>query len=269
MNVGIIGTGNMGGMLARSLVRFGAVRPGQLWAANRSPEKLHRLTEEVPDIHPASPAEVTSACPVVFLCVKPAETSAALAEIRAHLSADHLLVLLSNMLDIADMEARVPARVAKVIPSLVQQVAGGVVLLMYGRRVSTADQTALERLLSHVGRPLVIEEHQGRICSDLTSCGPAFISYVLAQMAQAAVEAHPDLPQATAEALVRETALGTARLLQEAGLSFAEVVQRVSVPGGITAEAIKVLAERIPLAWSEAFYTTHAIEESKKARTGL
>lgn len=266
MNIGLIGVGSMGGMLARALVRFGAVRPGQLWAANRSPARLEQLTAELPGITPAPAAEVTAACRVIFLCVKPAETAAALAEIQPHLTADHLLVTISNMVDIAELEERVPARVAKVIPSLAQHTGGGALLLMLGSRTRPGDQAFLERLLSPIGRTLLIKESQGRTCADLTSCGPAFIAYILRSMAHAAADTQPDLPAGTAEALVRETALATARLLVEGGMSFDDVIARISVPGGITAEGLRVLAARLPAAWAEVFATTHEMEESKKAR---
>lgn len=266
MNVGIIGTGSMGGMLARSLVRFGALRPEQLWAANRSPAKLEQLEIEVPGINPAPAAVVADRCQILFLCVKPLETATALTEMDPALTSGHLLVLLSNMLDIGEMEQRVPARVAKVIPSLIQHLGGGALLLMFGRRTTAADRETLHRLLGHLGRPLEVAEDQGRICSDLSSCGPAFIAYVLHQMARAAAELHPDLPLETAETLVRETALGTARLLLEGDMSFNQIIERISVPGGITAEGIKVLSERVPHTWREVFATTHTVEEVKKAK---
>lgn len=266
MNVGFIGTGTMGSMLVRALVRSGALRPGQVWAANRTPAKLQQLAQDVPGIHTAPPAAVARAAHVLFLCVKPGETATALDQVRAELRPDQLLVTLSNMIPIAGVEARVPCRVAKVIPSLAQQAGGGVALVMYGQRVRAADRETLERLLAAIARPLVVEEHQGRTCSDLTSCGPAFLAYVLREMARAATEVQPDLPLSLAEAMVKETVLATARLLVEGGLQFDEIMARVAVPGGITAEGLRVLAERVPRAWRECLTTTRAVEEEKKAR---
>lgn len=269
MDVGFIGTGSMGSLLIRSLVRYGALRPGAVWAANRTPAKLERLASEVPGVHPAPAREVVRRCPLVFLCVKPGETGAALEEVGDDLTPDHLLVILSNMLPLEAVEARTTARVAKVIPSLAHQVGGGVALIMYGNRVRPADRQRLERLLAPIARPLVIREHQGRTAADITSCGPAFLACVLQAMARAAAEAQPDLPLPVAEALVRETALATARLLAEDGMTFDEVIARISVPGGITAEAVRLLAEQVPAAWEAVFRTTREVEEEKRRRLRL
>lgn len=269
MDVGFIGTGSMGSLLIRSLVRYGGVRPGAVWAANRTPARLEHLADEVPGIHPAPARQVVRCCPVVFLCVKPGETAAALDEIGADLTPEHLLVILSNMFPLEAVEARTPARVAKVIPSLAHQVGGGVALIMYGARVRPADRAFLERLIATIARPLVIREHQGRTAADITSCGPAFLACVLEAMARAAAEVEPDLPLPVAEALVRETALATARLLAEDGMTTGEVIDRISVPGGITAEGVRVLAGRLPAVWEAVFRTTRAVEEDKRRRLRL
>lgn len=266
MDIGFIGTGSMGGMLIRTLVRSGALRPGHVWAANRTPAKLERLATELPGIHCAPAAAVAEVCPVVFLCVKPNETAAALAEIGPSLRAEQLLVLLSNMLALTAVEGRIPCRVAKLIPSLAQQVGAGVSLLMYGRRITPADQDLLSGLMAYVSQPLVVAEHQGRTCSDLTSCGPAFLACVLREMAQAALRVQPDMPPELADELVRETALATARLLTEGGLTAADVMARISVPGGITAEGLMILTEQLPPAWEAVFHTTREKEELKKER---
>ncbi|MFO7172697.1 MAG: pyrroline-5-carboxylate reductase dimerization domain-containing protein [Bacillota bacterium] len=263
MDVGFIGTGSMGGMLVRSLVRHGALAPEQVWAANRTPGKLEALRAAVPGIHTA-PTATVSTCPVVFLCVKPGDTRAALAEMEPALRADQLLILLSNLVPIAGVEEQVPCRVAKVIPSLAQEAGCGIALVMYGRRVTPRDRQWLEGLLGAISRPLVIEESQGRTCADLTSCGPAFLACVLREMALAASRQQPDLPPEMAAAMVRETVLATARLL-EAGMDFEAIIRRVAVPGGVTAAGLAVLEEQIPGTWEQLLTATRHREENAPA----
>lgn len=264
MDVGFIGTGSMGSMLIRSLVRYGALHPGQVWAANRSPGKLQQLREAVPGIH-TGPTATVSACPILFLCVKPGETRAALAEMEPGLRRDQLLILLSNLVPIAGIEEQVPCRVAKIIPSLAHEIGSGVCLVMYGGRVQPEDRTWLEGTLAHISRPLVINESLGRTCADLTSCGPAFLAHVLKEMAGAAARVQQELPSELATEMVRETALATARLLTENGMSFDEIIQRIAVPGGVTHAGLGVLAERIPEAWEAVLATTRYREEQARS----
>lgn len=269
MSVGFIGTGSMGGMLVRTLVRYGGLNPDRVWAANRSPGKLEQLAHAVPGMHTGTGAQVAKNCRTVFICVKPQETPTVLEEIGPQLTPDHLLVTISNLIEMAGIAERVPARVSKVIPSVAQEVGGGVILLMPGPRTRPEDLAAMDHLLSGCGRVVVIEESQGRICADLTSCGPAFIAYILREMAHAAADFRPDLDSAACDTLVRETLLATARLLTESGLDFDDVIRRVAVPGGITAEGLQTLSAHLPTAFARLFAVTHEMEETKKGRMRL
>lgn len=270
VNVGFIGLGNMGHMLVTALARTQALGPGEIFASNRSPEKLKRLAAAAPSVQVAySNRELVQRCQTVFLCVKPGETRAVLEETAPYITPDHLLVAITNSIDIPVLEKAVRARVAKVIPSIVQNVDDGVSLLMFGERCTTDDVGFLTRLMAKISRPHVIEESQARVASDLTSCGPAFLSYTFRAMAQAAHHYQPDLSPETIEALIRETAVATCRLMEQTGLSFDDIIARVSVPGGITADGIKVLDEQMAGVWEQVVETTIVKEEAKKAKVEL
>lgn len=270
MNVGFIGMGNMGQMLVTALARAQVLRPGELFASTRTQEKLRKLAGSVPHVTIAySNRELVQHCPVVFLCIKPGETKAVLEEITPYITPDHLLVTITNTIDIPMIEAVVRARVAKVIPSVVNSVDDGVSLLMFGSRCTPADVGLLQRLMGAISRPFTIEEPQARVCSDLTSCGPAFLSYTFRAMSHAARRYQPDLPADAVDAMIRHTAAATCHLLQQQGLSFDDVIARVSTPGGITADGIKVLDEQMAGVWEQVIETTIVKEEAKKAKVDL
>ncbi|HEY3368916.1 MAG TPA: pyrroline-5-carboxylate reductase dimerization domain-containing protein [Symbiobacteriaceae bacterium] len=269
MNVGFIGMGNMGQMLVTALARSGVVQPGTLYASNRSGEKLKRIAAAVPGVRTVTNGELAQQCPTVFLCVKPGETKAVLDEVAPYITHDHLLVSITNTIEIATLEKSVRARVAKVIPSLLHAVDDGVSLLMFGERCTDTDRVLLERLMGAVSRPCVIAETQARVASDLTSCGPAFLSYVLRAMAQAALHYQPDLPPDTVNAMIRRTAMATCRMMEQTNLTFDDVIARVSTPGGITADGIKVLDEQLAGVWEQVIETTMVKEEAKKAKVEL
>lgn len=270
MNVGFIGMGNMGHMLVTAFARSGILGPGELCASNRSPEKLRRIAAALPDTHIAhSNLELAKRCQVAFLCVKPGETRAVLEEIAPYITPDHLLVAITNTIDIAVLETATKARVAKVIPSIVQAVAEGCSLLMFGSRCTAGDKDLLTRLMGAISQPVVISESQARVASDLTSCGPAFLSYAFRTLAQAARRYQGDLPAETIDAMIRRTATATCRLIEDQGLSFDDVIARVSTPGGITADGIKVLEEQMAGVWEQVIETTIVKEEAKRAKVVL
>ena len=265
MNVGFIGAGSMGQMLIRALTDAGALQPGQITASNRTPAKLADLAGQVPGISLAGNAELAARCPLIFLAVKPREIDAVLDEIAGTLTADHLLIVLTNAFPLGELEAVVPSRTAKVIPSITQATHAGVALLMLGARATDADRAHLEGLLSAISHPVVIEERTARACADLTSVAPALVCALLQDLAQAAAR-RPDGPAPElAEALVRRMAGGVGRLLGGGEFSAAEVVRRVAVPGGLTVEALKAL-RAVPDLWDQILAVTARSEEERRVR---
>lgn len=270
MNVGFIGMGNMGQMLVTALARSGVLNPGEIFASNRSQEKLERFLANVPGVRAAyTNSELARHCQVIFLCVKPGETKAVLDELGAYIKEDHLVVAITNTIDMPVLEQAVKAKVAKVIPSVVQTVDDGVSLLMFGQRCSADDKALLHRMFSAISHPYVIEEHQARVASDLTSCGPAFLSYAFRSLAQAARRYQPDLSEELIHDMIRHTAVATCRLMERRGYSFDDIIAKVSTPGGVTADGIKVLDEQLSGVWEQVIETTIRKEELKKAKVEL
>lgn len=270
MSVGFIGMGNMGQTLVTALARSGVLDPAEIIVSNRSPEKIEQMAARLPDIKRAvTNRELTCLCDTLFLCVKPGETKAVLDEIGPYITTSHLIVTITNTIEIPAIERRVQGRVAKVIPSVVQTVGCGASLLMFGERCTAEDRALLVRLFESISRPFVIEEPQARVASDLTSCGPAFLSYSFRALAEAARRYQPELSRETVDAMIRETVKGTYELLLQMGYSFDDVIARVSTPGGVTADGIKVMDELFNGLWEQVIETTVRKENLKRAKVEL
>lgn len=270
MSVGFIGMGNMGQMLVTALARSGVLQPGEIMVSNRSPEKLEQVAGRVPGIEKAfTNRELARQCETVFLCMKPGETRAVLDEIGPYITSSHLVVTINNTIEIPMIERRIRGRVAKVIPSVVQTVGRGASLIMMGSRCTPEDCGLLMRLTEAISKPYVIEEAQARVASDLTSCGPAFLCYVFRAMAEAARRYQPDLSRETVDSMIRETAKATCELLEQTGLTFDDIIARVSTPGGVTADGIKVMDELFSGVWEQVIETTIHTENAKRMKVEL
>lgn len=267
MNTGFIGTGSMGGMLLRSLLRAEALVPGNVWATNRTAAKVDVLASEFPGIHAANSRQLAASCDLIFLCVRSGDVASVLAQMDPELYPGQLLVTTTSTFPLKLLEDRVPCRVAKLIPSITQEIGSGVSLLLYGSRVTTEDRRLLEDLLQRISRPIVITESQARPAIGLASGGPALIAYLLESMVQEAVRANSELSYELASALVRETVSATLRLMAEAKMSAQEVIRRVATPGGMTELGIKILSEHLPQAWQAVFVET--AEKEKTMRQSL
>jgi competence protein ComER len=267
MNIGFVGIGSMGGMLVRALLRSGALAPNDVWAANRSTAKLDALAVDFPDIHPASIRELAARCGLIFVCVSASDTATVLAEMDAELSLAQLLLTTAAAIPLTRLEDRVPCRVAKLIPSITQEVGTGIALLMYGSRVTKGDRDLLEALLGHISETVAISETMARPAIRLTSGGPALLAYLLQSMADEATRSNPALSPELARKLVQETAVATTRLICETNMTTEDIISRVTVPRGMTALAIEILSCYLPQAWQMVFRETS--EREDRARESL
>jgi competence protein ComER len=263
MHAGFIGIGSMGGMLVRALLRSKALAPDDVWAANRSPAKLDALAGEFPGIHVVSAKQLAATCELIFLCVGSSDTASVLAQMDAELYPGQLLITTAGVIPLRALEDRVPCRVAKLIPSITQEIGAGIALLIYGSRVAADDRNLLEKLLGHISRPVTIPESLARPVIGLTSGGPALLAYLLQSMADEAARSNPELSPELARKLVQETAAATMRLLSEANMTTQGIICRVAVPGGMTAHAVQILSQHVPQAWQAIFRET----ADREART--
>lgn len=257
MNVGFIGTGSMGSILIESMIRTGALHPADMSAANRTYEKAERLARTYPGLKAVrSNQEVALHSDILFLCVKPKEFKQVIDEIKTVVLPSQLVVSITSPVLIRHLEDHMPCKVAKIIPSITNYVCSGATLVIYGKRVEETDVNMLEGLLKNISKPLKVSEEYTRVCSDISSCGPAFLSFFIERFVKAAVE-HTGIPKEEATRLASEMVLGTGLLLTQGGFSPESLRERVTVPGGITAEGLRMMSLDLDGTFERLIRATH------------
>jgi competence protein ComER len=258
MKAGFIGTGSMGSILIEAFIHSGAFSPEQIIAGNRTLNKVERLAESYPGLRVArSNIEVTLECDILFLCVKPNEYKKVVDEIKQVLLPSQILVSITSPVLIKHLENLVPAKIVKMIPSITNYVLSGATLCIYGDRILPEDKELLENLLAHISTPIRVLEKYTRISSDLSSCGPAFLAYFIQKFIDAAVQ-ETGISEEEATLLASEMLLGTGKLLTTGGFSPTSLQKRVSVPGGITAEGLRLMEAELGEMFNQLVRTTHA-----------
>ncbi|WP_141506105.1 late competence protein ComER [Paenibacillus luteus] len=258
MNVGFIGTGTMGSLLIEALIASGALSPAQIAVSNRTFAKAQALADRYSGMRAEyTNAGAASGCDILFLCVKPLEFKKVVDDLKSVIRPHQIVISITSPVLISHLEGELDCKIAKVIPSITNYVWSGASLCIYGERMHAEDKELLEDLLSHISEPLRIDESYTRIVSDLSSCGPAFISFLLEQFIEAAVE-ETGIGREEAERVASSMLLGTGLLLTEGGLTPADVQARVAVPGGITAKALNLLRRETDGVFNQLIRTTHA-----------
>jgi len=254
---GFIGTGSMGSMLIRKFIGTGMIVPRDITASSKTGISARALAEKTGISAAPSNTAVAEQAGILFICVKPADVRKVLDEVWGVLQPGVLIVSIAGSVTLADLAhyAGLHARVARVIPAVTAEQGAGVSLVAFGRGATHKDRECILGLFNAVGTAVETGEENFDLYADLTSCAPAFIAAMMREYAAAAVRTGAVEP-AVAEFLLRKTLSGTARVLDDEGTGFDEVIRRVATRGGITEEGVKVLSGRLPAVFDEVLAAT-------------
>ena len=238
---GFIGTGNMGGAVAKAAAK--AVGGGNLFLANRTPAKAEALAAELGGR--ACDNGTAARQDYIFLGVKPQMMAGMLEGIRPVLrermekGETFTLVTMAASLTIEKIQemAGVEAPTVRIMPNLPISIGKGVILYT----ASGAEKTlpGLLEALAPAGMLLPVEERLIDAGSAVAGCGPAFACLFIEALADGGVAC--GLPRAQAQALALQMLAGTAELLLQTGQHPAALKDAVCSPGGTTIAGVHAL----------------------------
>ena len=238
---GFIGTGNMGGAVAKAAAK--AVGGGNLFLANRTPAKAEALAAELGG--QACDNGTAARQDYIFLGVKPQMMAGMLLGIRPVLreriekGETFTLVTMAASLTIEKIRemAGVEAPTVRIMPNLPVSIGKGVILYT----ASGAEKTlpGLLEALAPAGMLLPVEERLIDAGSAVAGCGPAFACLFIEALADGGVAC--GLPRAQAQALALQMLAGTAELLLQTGQHPAALKDAVCSPGGTTIAGVHAL----------------------------
>lgn len=269
MKIGFIGTGNMGTILIQALLESNAVKPSQLYLFNRTKSKALKIQQTYSTVNVVDEVEVIAKyCDCIFLCVKPHQIPEVVAQIKEFLTEKQCVVSITSPVTVDELDQLVPAQVARIIPSILNRALTGASLVTFSKHTSQQWRTDLTELFSKISNPLEIKENITRISSDLTSCGPAFLSYIAERMIHAAT-AKSEITHEEALFLTSEMLIGLGELLKQQHYTLPTLIEKVCVKNGITGEGISVLETRLDGVFEEMFTKTYEkFQEDKKLLQG-
>lgn len=257
MNIGFIGTGNMGTILIRSMLDAEAVAAPQLTIMNRTRKKAEDIQEQFPEVCVKDRAEdVITRANIVFLCVRPLDIYPLLQQIKDELTPQHILISITSPVEVEEIESVVNCQVARVIPSIVNRGRTGAALVHFGNSCTSEAEQKVLALIEKISKPYRIDDCIVRVASDISSCGPAFFSYVAQKFVNGALR-ETAIERELAEALTSEMLIGIGKLLEKEIYTLPQLQKKVCVKGGVTGEGIEELEERLDGVFEALFRRTH------------
>ncbi|KHE71687.1 late competence protein ComER [Halobacillus sp. BBL2006] len=264
MKWGIIGTGNMGSMLTSSLVSSQALQATDLMIYNRSPEKALKLQAKYTGVTVAtSLKEIQSNCDILFICVKPHHYKTILQELENDFTKQQCLISITSPISVDELEARTPCQVARIVPSITNHAHAGVSLFTFGKRITKERKELLLETFAAISTPVEVEEEHIRVASDIVSCGPAFISFLLSNWITAAQDV-AGISEAKATQLTENMMIGLGQLLSKKIFTLEELMEKVTVKGGVTGEGLKAMENNLGVLFYEMFKATQSKHKDDK-----
>ena len=231
--VSFIGTGNMGGALARAAAKSPLCT--RLLLANRSPEKARRLADKL-GAEVCDNRRAAAEAELLFLGVKPQG-------VLERRESRCVLVSMAAGWTIEQLEGLFGRRpIVRILPNIPVAAGGGVTLLCASEAVTDEEKALVRDVLAASGMVSELAEPLIEAASGVTGCGPAFAAMFIEALADGAVAC--GLPRREAIAYSAQMLKGTAELLLRSGEHPGALKDRVCSPAGSTIEGVRTLERR-------------------------
>jgi pyrroline-5-carboxylate reductase len=231
----IIGGGNMGAALAGGLLASGFVAATELVIVEVIAARREQLITMFPGV---TISPLITPCGSAVIAVKPPDVPAA-AQSAVTAGATRVLSIAAGV-TIKTLEAACGSGVAviRAMPNTPALVGEGASAIAGGAHANEVDIAWAEAVLGSVGLVVRVPETQLDVVTGLAGSGPAYLFLVAEALMDAGVAS--GLPRETAETLVRQLFVGSAKLLAQ-GEAPADLRASVTSPGGTTAAGVSVL----------------------------
>jgi len=232
--IGFIGAGNMAFALAKAIKK--AKLASSIITSDINKKRLDFIKQELKIQTTKNNKDVIKS-DIIFLAVKPQVIDKVLDEIK---DTNKLIISIAAGIKLKHLESKLKkARIVRVMPNtpcLVGEMAAGFAI---GKNVKDSDIKIVEELLNSAGKAFYLKEDLLDAVTGLSGSGPAFI----ARLIEAFIEAgqKQGLNKDIATELAVQTFKGTAKLLQESGMTTDELVSMVSSKKGTTVAGREIL----------------------------
>ena len=235
----LVGAGKMGNALLEGWLALG-LAPDRLAVIEPHPSSdVSALAER--GLHLNPPPRPDHEIMALVIAVKPQIAPEVMPTLVPFVGAATAVVSIMAGRTLRFLDAALPhAALVRAMPNTPASIGRGITVAVPNARISAAQRTLVNALLSAVGRVEWIEDEALMDpVTALSGSGPAYVFLLAETMARAGRAA--GLPSALADVLARTTVAGSGELLHCSPLDAETLRHNVTSPGGTTAAALDVL----------------------------
>jgi pyrroline-5-carboxylate reductase len=244
-HVCFVGAGSMAEAMLRGITGSGLLPPESITITNRNnAERLRELAGRYgvrTAFSQEDKLEALARADVVVLGMKPKDAAEALAALKTHLEARHLVVSVIAGLSIGTIQKLLGRKqpVARAMPNTSSQIGLGATGIAFSEEAGAADRERALALFRAIGIAAEVDERLLDAVTAVSGSGPAYIYLMMEAMMDAA--SRFGLSPETARELIVQTVRGAAEMVRLTGEEPTELRRRVTSPGGTTQAAIETL----------------------------
>lgn len=241
MNIGFLGTGNMGGAIINGYAKQAIQKGDTLFGFDLNPEKVLALAEKTGLIVCESQEELVKCSDVVVLGLKPNVFNTVLPELSAFFSDSKVVVTMAAGISIKSIESYLGSSmpVIRIMPNTPAMVNQG--MTSVSRNINVADNIFQQifEMFTAIGKAEEVPEELIHCVIGVSGSSPAYTYMYIDALANEAVKNGMSYDQAVTFAA--QSVLGAAMMVLETGESPEQLRINVCSPGGTTIEAVRVL----------------------------
>ena len=243
MNLGIIGTGNMGSAIIGGLIRKELVNPQNIFAYDIEVGRMDDFCKTFKVRKCANSREVVTRSSLVLLAVKPQNMRDVLYEIKPAVSTENWFLSIAAGITTSFMEETLgnKPRVVRAMPNTPGLIGAGATAIAPGKYAGDDEVSTALKIFTSIGIAIKVIESNLDAVTALSGSGPAYFFYLIECLTDAAEAV--GLNRDIASHLARQTALGAAKLALDSTDTPAELRKKVTSRGGTTEAALDVLFE--------------------------
>jgi pyrroline-5-carboxylate reductase len=239
--ISFIGSGAMGEAMIKVVLAKNLVPPQQITASDIRPERCSEMAQRYGIVCTTNNKKAVEQADIVVLSVKPQVLPAVLHGLEGKIRPAALVLSIAAGVRIATIvQGLVHGAVIRSMPNTPAQIGEGMVVWTATDAVTERQREQATAILDSMGQSLYVhEERQLDVATAVNGSGPAYVFLFMESMVDATVRLGFARPMA--RKIVLQTVLGSTLLARESDAHLAELRNRITSPGGTTAEALHVM----------------------------
>ena len=237
-SVAFIGAGAMGAAMIGGLAGGDDIDRAHMIASDRNEDRLALVGDQFGVRTTLCNREAARDADVVVLAVKPQVLPVVLSELQGGIRQDALTLSIVAGASIGNIASLLKHRaIVRTMPNTPAQVGEGMTVWTATPEVSPEQRAQAGTIVGSLGRQLFVDDERFLdIATAISGTGPAYVFLMMEALIDAAV--HLGFSRKDARELVVQTIRGAAIYAEHQTVHPAELRNRVTSPGGTTAEAL-------------------------------